>query len=133
MNKMHNKRQKPYHGGNIITHSQNGKSWSYKYGVLQNRTPFSTVALQHKSVSSVLRYARPLSMNRIQFRTWPVKHKAVSSVPRYARPRFHRLFCPSTPNEDDDAFHSDPAGWLPMNTTMMPFLRSDPPNPSAAS
>ena len=29
-----------------------------------NRTPVSTVALQHKSVSSVLRYATPLLMNR---------------------------------------------------------------------
>ena len=34
-------------------------------------------------------------MNRILFRTWPVEHKAVSSVLRYARPRFHRLFRPS--------------------------------------
>ena len=29
-----------------------------------NRTPFLTVALQHKSVSSVLRYAKPLPINR---------------------------------------------------------------------
>ena len=65
-------------------------------------------------------------MNRIPFQTWPVKHKAVSSVLRYARPRFHRLFRPSPPDEHDDAFRSDPAGWLPMNTTTMLFLRSDP-------
>ena len=50
---------------------------------------------RRRSVSSVLRYARPLLMNRIPFRTWPVEHKAVSSVLRYARPRFHRLFRPS--------------------------------------
>ena len=50
---------------------------------------------RRRSVSSVLRYARPLPMNRIPFRTWPVEHKAVSSILRYARPRFHRLFCPS--------------------------------------
>ena len=25
-----------------------------------------------------------------------------------------------------DAFHSDPAGWLPMNTITRPFLCSDP-------
>ena len=111
--------------------------------------PVSTVALQHKfvssvlryatpsrsigprfghrrSVSSVLRYARPLPMNRIPFQTWPVEHKAVSSVLRYARPHFHRLFCPSPPDEHDDAFRSDPAGWLPMNTTTMLFLCFDP-------
>ena len=95
-----------------------------------------------RSISSVLRYARPLPMNRIPFRTWPVEHKAVSSVLRYARPRFHRLFRPSPPDEHDHAFRSDPAGWLPrvplppdehdafrclpMNTTTTLFLRSDP-------
>ena len=110
----------------------------------------STVALQQKSVSSVLRYATPLPfnrtpistvggpfppfcgtpdpllMNRIPFRTSPVEHKAVSSVLRYARPRFHRLFRPSPPDEHDDVFRSDPAGWLAMNTTTTLFLRSDP-------
>ena len=73
-----------------------------------------------------MQYARPLSINRTAFRTWPVEHKAVSSVLRYARPHFHRLFCPSPPNEYGDAFRSDPAGWLPMNTTTTLFLRSDP-------
>ena len=34
-----------------------------------NRTPDSTVALQHKSVSSVLRYATPLPINRTPFRS----------------------------------------------------------------
>ena len=81
---------------------------------------------RRRSVSSVLRYARPLPMNRIPFRTWPIEHKAVSSVLRYARPRFHRLFRPRPPDERDDTFHSDPAGWLPMNTMMTLFLRSDP-------
>ena len=79
-----------------------------------------------RSVSSVLRYARPLPMNRIPFRTWPVEHKAVSSVLRYARPRFHGLFRPSPLDEHDDTFRSDPASWLPMNTTTTLFLRSDP-------
>ena len=65
-------------------------------------------------------------MNRIPFQTWPVEHKAVSSVLRYARPRFHRLFRPSPPDEHDDAFRSDLAGWLPMNTTTTQFLHSDP-------
>ena len=65
-------------------------------------------------------------MNRIPFPSWPVKHKAVSSVLRYARPRLHWLFRPSPPDEHDDAFRSDPAGWLPMNTTTTLFLRSDP-------
>ena len=63
---------------------------------------------RRRSVSSVLRYARPLLVNKIPFRTWPVEHKAVSSVVRYARPRFHRLFCPSPPDEHDHAFCSDP-------------------------
>ena len=53
---------------------------------------------RRRSVSSVLRYARPLRMKRIPFQTWPVEHKAVSSVLRYARPRF---VC------------SVQAGWLP--------------------
>ena len=81
---------------------------------------------RRRSVSSVLRYARPLPMNRILFRTWLVEHKAVSSVLRYARPRFHRLFRPSPPDEHDDAFRPDPAGWLPMNTTTTLFLCSNP-------
>ena len=59
--------------------------------------------------------------------------RSVSSIVRYARPVFRRLFCPSPPDEHDPAFRSDPAGWpprvplppnehdtfycLPMNTT----------------
>ena len=81
---------------------------------------------RRRSVSSVLWYARPLPMNRIPFRTWPVEHKAVSFVLQYARPCFHRLFRPSPLDEHDHAFRSDPAGWLPINTTMTLFLRSDP-------
>ena len=65
-------------------------------------------------------------MNRILFQTWPVEHKAISSVLRYARPRFHRLFRPSPPDEHDHAFRSNPAGWLPMNMTTTLFLCSDP-------
>ena len=65
-------------------------------------------------------------MNRIPFQPWPVEHKAVSSVLRYARPRFHWLFRPIPPDEHDDALCSNPAGWLPMNTMTMQFLRSDP-------
>ena len=101
-----------------------------------NRTPVSTVGgpfppfcgTPHPSRSTgpPLRYAKPLPINRTPFRTWSVEHKAVSSVLRYARPRFHRLFRPSPPDEHNDAFRSDPAGWLPMNTTMMLFLCSDP-------
>src|SRR5215216_1801429 len=43
-------------------------------------------------------------MNSILFRLWPVEHKAVSSVLRYARPRFDWLFRPSrlAPDEHDD-------------------------------
>ena len=78
--------------------------------------------------SPVLRYATPLPMNRTPVSTVALQHKSVSSVLRYARPRFHRLFRPSwlAPDEHDDAFRSDPAGWLPMNTTTTQFLRSDP-------
>ena len=65
-------------------------------------------------------------MNRIPFPSCPVEHKAVSSVLRYARPCFHRLFRPSPSDEHDDTFRSDPAGWLPMNMTTTLFLRSDP-------
>ena len=111
-----------------------------------NRTPVSTVALQHKSVSSVLRYTTPLLINRTPVSTvggpFPPfcgtphpsrstgprskRRRSVFSVLRYAGPRFHRMFCPSPPDEHDDAFRSDPAGWLPMNTTTTLFLRSDP-------
>ena len=62
----------------------------------------------------------------IPFRPWPVEHKAFTSVLRYARPRFHWLFRPSPPDEHDDAFRSNPAGWLPMNTMTTQFLRSYP-------
>ena len=110
----------------------NSSTWSpvlrYATPLPMNRTPVLTVALQHKSVSSVLwyatprfdrrrsvssvlRYARPIPMNRIPFQTGLVEHKAVSSVLWYARPRFHRLFRPSPPDEHD-AFRC-----LPMNTT----------------
>src|SRR3954469_23185183 len=121
-----------------------------------NRTPVLTIALQHKSVSSVLRYATPLLINRTPVSTvggpFPPfcgtphpsrstgpcseRRRFVSSIVRYARPRFHRLFCPSPPDEHDHAFRSDPAALppdehdafhcLPMNTTTTLFLRSDP-------
>ena len=86
--------------------------FGYATPLPMNRTPVSTVALQHKSVLSILRYARPLPINRTLFRTWPVEHKAVSSVLRYARPRFHRLFRPSRLAPDEQhAFRC-----LPTNT-----------------
>ena len=75
---------------------------------------------RRRSVSSVLRYARPLPMNRVPFRTWPVEHKDISFILRYARPRFHRLIRPSPPDEHD-AFRC-----LPMTMMMMQFLRFDP-------
>ena len=96
--------------------------------------------------SPVLRYATPLPMNRTPVSTvggpFPPfcgtphpsrstgprseRRRSVSSVLRYARPRFHQLFRPSPPDEHDDAFRSDPAGWLLMNTTTTLFFRSDP-------
>ena len=51
-----------------------------------NRTPVSTIALQHKSVSSVLQYATPLPMNRTLISTVAPQHKSVSSILRYATP-----------------------------------------------
>ena len=36
------------------------------------------------------------------------------------------MFRPSPPDEHDHAFRSDPAGWVPMNTMMTQFLRSNP-------
>ena len=88
---------------------------------------------RRRSVSSVLRYATPLPINRTPVSTvggpFPPfcgtphpsrstgprseRRRPVSSVVRYARPCFHRLFCPSPPDEHDHAFRSDPAGWLP--------------------
>ena len=68
---------------------------------------------RRRSVSSVLRYARPLPMNRIPFPPWLVEHKAVSSVLRYARPRFHRLFHPSRLVPDEQYVFR----CLPMNRT----------------
>ena len=111
-----------------------------------NRTLFRPSEVRQKSVSSVLRYATPLPMNRTPVSTvggpFPPfcgtpdpsrstgprfeRRRSVSSVVRYARPHFHRLFRPSPPDEHDHAFRSDPAGWLPMNTTTTLFLRSDP-------
>ena len=41
------------------------------------------------------------------------RRRSVSSILRYARPHFHRLFRPSPPDEHDHAFRSDLAGWLP--------------------
>ena len=38
--------------------------FAVRHTPLDERTPVSTVALQHKSVSSVLRYATPLPINR---------------------------------------------------------------------
>ena len=110
------------------------------------QNPRVDLALQHKFVSSVLRYATPLPMNMTPVPTvgglFPPfcstpdpsrstgprseRRRSVSSILRYARPHFHRLFRPSSPDEHDDAFHSDPAGWLPMNTTTILFLSSDP-------
>ena len=77
---------------------------------------------RRRSISSVLRYATPSQSTgpRSEHR------RSVSSAVRYTRPRFHRMFRPSPLDQHDHAFHSDPAGWLPMNTTTTLFLRSNP-------
>ena len=54
--------------------------FAVRHTLLMNRTPVSTVVLQHKSVSSFLRYAIPLPINRTPFRPEEVQHKSVSSV-----------------------------------------------------
>ena len=77
---------------------------------------------RRRSVSSVLRMPDPSRSTGPRSE----RRRSISSVVRYARPRFHCLFRPSPPDEHDDAFRSDPAGWLPMNTTTTLFLRSDP-------
>ena len=50
----------------------NSIPWSpvlrYATPLPMNKTPVSTVALQHKSVSSFLWYATPLPINRTPFR-----------------------------------------------------------------
>ena len=84
-----------------------------------NRTPVSTVGGPFPPFCGTPHLSR-LTGPRSE------RRRSVSSVVRYARPRFHRLFRPSPPDEHDHAFRSDPAGWLPMNTTMTLFLRSDP-------
>ena len=76
---------------------------------------------RRRSVSSVLRYARPLLMNRIPFRTWPVEHKAVSSVLRYARPRIACSIQALLMNMTTHSVPTQPVGshafcCLPMNT-----------------
>ena len=84
-----------------------------------NRTPVSTVGGPFPPFCGTPHPSRstgPRSKRR----------RSISSIVRYARPRFHRLFRPSPPDEHDHAFRSDPAGWLPMNTMMMLFLRFDP-------
>ena len=88
-----------------------------------NRTPVSTVGGPFPPFCGT---PDPSRSTGLPFRPWPVEHKAVSSVLRYARPRFHWLFRPSPPDEHDDAFRSDPAGWLPMNTMTTLFLCYDP-------
>ena len=64
----------------------NSIPWSpvlqYATPLPMNRTPVFTVALQHKSVSSVLRYATPPNQQDPRFD----HRRSVSSVLRYARP-----------------------------------------------
>ena len=78
----------------------------YATPLLINRTPVSTVGGSFPPFCGTpdpSRSTGPRSDRR----------RSVSSVVRYARPRFHRLFRPSPPDEPDHAFRSDPAGWLP--------------------
>ena len=64
----------------------NSIPWShvlrYATPLPMNRTPVSTVALQHKSVSSVLQYATPPDQQDPRFD----RRRSVSSVLRYATP-----------------------------------------------
>ena len=56
------------------------------FAVCHTPPPVSTVVLQHKSVSSALRYATPLPVDRTPISTVALQHKSVSSVLRYATP-----------------------------------------------
>ena len=66
-----------------------------------NRTPVSTVGGPFPPFCGT---PHPSRSTGPPFRPWPVEHKAVSSVLRYARPRFDRLFRPRrlAPDEHED-------------------------------
>ena len=51
-----------------------------RFAVRHTPPPVSTVALQHKFVSSVLRYATPLPINRTPVSTVALQHKSVSYI-----------------------------------------------------
>ena len=80
----------------------NSIPWSpvlrYATPLPMNRTPVSTVALQHKFVSSVLRYATPLPINRTPVSTiggpFPpfcgTPHPSRSTGPHFDRRRSNR-------------------------------------------
>ena len=66
--------------------------------------PVWTVGGRREVHFLILQYATPLPVNRIPFRPLAVEHKAVSSVLRYAMPHFYRMFRPSwlAPDEHED-------------------------------
>ena len=110
----------------------NSIPWSpvlrYATPLLMNRTPISTVALQHKSVSSVLRYATPprstgshFEHGRSNTRPFPPFCRTPGLVSIGCSVQAIWLPRVSLPPDEHDAFCC-----LPMNTTTTQFLRSDP-------
>ena len=89
-----------------------------------NRTPVSTVVLQHKSVSFVLRYATPLPINRTPVSTvggpFPLFCGTPGLVSIACSIQAGWLPCVPLPPDEHDAFRC-----LPMKTTTTLFLRSD--------
>ena len=101
----------------------NSIPWSpvlrYATPLPMNRTPISTVALQHKFVSSVLRYATPLPINRT-----PVSTVGGPFPPFCGTPGLVSIACSVQALPMNTTTHSvptQPVGshafrYLPMNT-----------------
>ena len=93
-----------------------------RFGVRHTPPPISTVALQHKSISSVLRYATP-RINRTPFRPEEVRFLrfAVRQTPPNQQDPVPNVGGPFPPLCGTPGLISIgcsvQAGWLPMNTT----------------
>ena len=85
-----------------------------------NRTPVSTVGGPFPPFCGTLDPSRSTGPHC-------ERRRSVSSVVRYARPRFHRLFRPSPPDEHDHAFRFDRSA--PTQVRFVRFaVRHTPPD-----